>query len=249
MIPSASRYKPVMEAVVSLARMSSTYPESSPQLPPATRVSAAVAARHESDYIFDFWTAFGWTLLSCGIYGFYVFYQLMRRMRDHNRRKLEMLDALNLMAWEEANRQGVQDRLRSNFERVAGHLQVMRNMTTDFRDPAIWVVLAIVASGIAQIIGYIFLDMDLVKHEASETGAEEELRDIFSELGTDVALPARLVTKTVQHNYVGRVIALFVSCGVYGLWWLYNVMVELNLHFQSDWLREDAFAASVQLTR
>ena len=223
--------------------MSETSPVGTPQLPPATRVSAAIAARHQSDYIFDFWTSFGWTILSCGIYGFYVFYQLMRRMRDHNRRRLEMLDALNVLAWEEANRRGSQDALTSNFERVAGHLQVMRNMTTDFRDPAIWVVLSIVASGIANIIGYIFLDQDLVKHEAAETAAENELAGIFGQLGMEVALPARMTTKTAQHNYVGRIIATVVSCGLYALWWLYNQMIDVNQHFQSDWLREDAFAA------
>lgn len=34
-------------------------------------------------------------------------------------------------------------------------------------------VLSIIGSGIANIIGYIFLDQDLVKHEASETAAED----------------------------------------------------------------------------
>lgn len=223
--------------------MSETSPVGAPQLPPATRVSAAIAARHQSDYILEFWTALGWTILSCGIYSFYVFYQLMRRMRDHNRRRLEMLDALNVLAWEEANRRGSQDGLRANFERVAAHLQVMRSMTSDFRDPAIWVVLALISSGIANIVGYIFLDQDLVKHEAAETAAEDELAGIFGQLGMEVALPARMTVKSEQHNYVGRIIASLVTCGLYGMWWLYNLMVEANQHFQSDWLREDAFAA------
>ena len=36
-----------------------------------------------------YWTALGWTVLTLGIYSFYVFYQLVRRMRDHNARRVE----------------------------------------------------------------------------------------------------------------------------------------------------------------
>ena len=39
-----------------------------PTAPPTERVRLAVAARAESDYLFSFWTAFGWTLLTFGIY-------------------------------------------------------------------------------------------------------------------------------------------------------------------------------------
>ncbi len=48
----------------------------------AGEIREALRRRAETDYLFDFWTAFGWTLLTGGIYGYYVFYQLIRRMRD-----------------------------------------------------------------------------------------------------------------------------------------------------------------------
>ena len=77
-------------------------------LPPsaAERVRLAAQRRAESDYIFSYWSALGWTLLTFGIYGFYVFYQLVRRMRDHNARRLELLDAAVAARWEQAGRQG-----------------------------------------------------------------------------------------------------------------------------------------------
>ena len=71
-------------------------PPQMPGPPPpsaAERVRLAAQRRGESDYIFSYWSALGWTLLTFGIYGFYVFYQLVRRMRDHNARRLELLDA------------------------------------------------------------------------------------------------------------------------------------------------------------
>ena len=72
-----------------------------------------------------------------GIYGFYVFYQLFRRMRDHNTRRLEMLDAATTVAWQQVGRQGLQQELAPSFEGAAGQLAVLRRMIGDFREPVI----------------------------------------------------------------------------------------------------------------
>ena len=77
-----------------------------PSLPPIDRMTIAWQRRTETDYIFDYWTALGWTVLTLGIYGLYVFYQLVRRMRDHNARRVELLDASLALAWDEAGRRG-----------------------------------------------------------------------------------------------------------------------------------------------
>src|SRR5256885_1236629 len=98
----------------------------------AVRVRLAAQRRGESDYIFSYWSALGWTILTFGIYGLYVFYQLVRRMRDHNARRLELLDAATTAAWEEAGQLGLQQELAPSFQRAAGHLALLRQMTPDF---------------------------------------------------------------------------------------------------------------------
>src|SRR4051812_22926750 len=98
-----------------------------PAAAPADRVRAAWHRRNESDYIFDFWTAFGWSILTCGFYGFYIIYQLVRRSRDHNARRIELLDAATTLAWEQAQSKGLGDELRPAFERIAPHMAVLRN--------------------------------------------------------------------------------------------------------------------------
>jgi hypothetical protein len=108
-----------------------------PPVPAAERVRLAARRRGETDYIFSYWSALGWTILTLGIYGFYVFYQLVRRMRDHNARRLELLDAATAVAWEQARRQGLQQELAPSFQQAAGHLAVLRQMTQDFREPVI----------------------------------------------------------------------------------------------------------------
>jgi hypothetical protein len=214
-----------------------------PPVPAAERVRLAARRRGESDYIFSYWTALGWTILTLGIYGLYVFYQLIRRMRDHNARRLELLDAATTVAWEQAGRQGLQQELAPSFQRAAGHLAVLRQMTQDFREPVIWLLLAIVA-GITEIVAFVLLDQDLIKHDQAEAGAEDELSVIYSRLGQQV--PSGQGGVKGPDNYVGRILATICSFGIYLFWWFYNQMDEPNKHFVRNWAQEDELVKAVE---
>jgi hypothetical protein len=196
-----------------------------PPLSAAERVRLAAQRRGESDYIFSYWSALGWTILTLGIYGLYVFYQLVRRMRDHNARRLELLDAATAVAWEQAGRQGLQQELEPSFQRASGHLAVLRRMTQDFREPAIWLMLAIVARGLAEVVAFVLLDQDLVNHGQAEAGAEHELSVIYGRLG--------------------RIAATIFSFGIYMFWWYYDQMEEPNKHFADNWAQEDELVRAV----
>ena len=219
-----------------------------PQVPAAERVRLAAQRRDETDYIFRYWSALGWTILTLGIYGFYVFYQLIRRMRDHNARRLELLDAATTVAWEQAGRQGLQQEMAPSFERAAGHLSVLRQMTGDFREPVIWVLLAIVARGIAEIIALILLDQDLIKHGQAEVGAWHELSVIYARLGQHLPAPDHGQMKRPD-NYAGRILATIFTFGIYMFWWFYNQMEVPNQHFTSNWPQEDRLVNAVDAIR
>lgn len=222
------------------------YPAYAPAAPPASeRVRLAWQRRHDTDYIFNYWTALGWSILTCGIYGFYVLYQLVRRSRDHNLRRVELLDAATTLAWEQANARGLAEELRPNFERISGNMATLRQQTTQFRDPVIWLLLAIIASGIVHIIVYILLDSDLVTHDYAEGAVESELSTIYARLGSAVAPPDPSRLKQ-RHKYVARVIVAIVTFGIYMFWWLYDVMVDGNRHFEHNWAWEDNLATAVQ---
>jgi len=219
-------------------------PGGAPLVPPDERFRLAWQRRPETDYIFDFWTALGWSVLTCGVYGLYVVYQLVRRSREHNRRRLELLEAATALAWQRTQEAGLADELRPRFEHLSGELATLRQLTADFRDPAAWVVLAAI-SGIASVVAAILLDTDLVRHEAAERAIEQDLAEVFARLGTPVELPPAGPPKQ-RHNDVGRIVALVFSLGVYGLWWEYDLMTEGNRHFVDDAHREDALAAVVR---
>jgi hypothetical protein len=216
-----------------------------PPVPAAERVHLAAQQRGASDYVFSYWSALGWTVLTFGVYGLYVFYQLVRRMRDHNGRRLELLDAATTVAWEQAGRQGLQQELAPSFQRAAGQLAVLRQMTTDFREPVIWVVLAIVARGVAEIVAFVLLDQDLIKHDRAEAGVEYELSLIYGRLGQHVRSPDQDRVKGPD-NYVGRIVAAVFSFGIYMFWWYYNQMQVPNRHFAANWAQEDELARAVE---
>lgn len=213
-----------------------------PVPPTAERLRRAVAERPSTDYVFDFWTAFGWTVLTLGVYSLYVFYQLVRRDRDHNRRRVELLEAAYEDAWQRAVALGRADGMRPRFERIAADLDPLRRMTGDFRDPAVWTLLSVIGGGIVWVVGVIVLDQDLVRHEGRERAVEAGLTDVFGELG--VPLPSPQAATKQAHNYVGRIIATVFSLGLYALWWLADVMREGNAHFLDGYPWEDAVASS-----
>lgn len=216
-----------------------------PPLLASDRALIAYQRRGETDYIFGYWTALGWTILTLGIYGLYVFYQLVRRMRDHNARRVELLDATLAFAWEEAGRQGLQDELTPSFQRAGAHMDVLRRMISDFREPVVWVVLAIIARGLVEIIAFVLLDQDLVKHDRAEVGVEYELSLIFGRLGQALPAPDQGRVKG-NNNYLGRIVATVFSLGIYLFWWYYNQMNDPNRHFEGNWIQEDAIIGAIR---
>jgi hypothetical protein len=212
---------------------------------PADRVRFAVGQRAQSDYVFvGAGLNIFLTIITCGIFGFYLFYQLMRRDREHMRRRWELLDGGYNDAWAKANAADLGDELRPAFERIAESLGVMRSQTMEFRDPGIWLIIAIFASTIAYIVGFIFIDQDLDTHDRAEGAIEAELAAIYGRLGKTLPTPDPSRVKG-KHNYAARIIVTIVTCGVYHFWWLYDMQVEGNAHVEGNWPFDDALLAAV----
>ena len=217
------------------------YPQAT--IPPQQRIHLAVERRADSDYVFSFWTALGWSILTCGIFGIYVLYKLFQRSVEHNRRRIEVLDAATALAWERAQAAGRGEELTPMFQAVGTQIAEMRRIDAQFRDPAIWALIGIL-SGIGTIVGYVFLDQDLCSHDAAERNAEDQLGAIFAALGTPISLGPAPAPKG-RHNVVNRVLALIFTGGIYALWWLYDLMVEGNANYRTDWAREDAMLVAL----
>lgn len=214
-------------------------------LPPLPRIHRALEARPSTDYVF---TGPAWnvvlSLLTCGIYLFVLVYQLMKRDRDHNRRRLDLLTAMNDDAWARAYAVGATDELRPRFEENANALASLRNLTMEFRDPGLWVLITVLATTIAEIVAYIFIDMDLERHDQAEVTLETNLATIYARVGIAIptADPARIKGR---QDYTGRIIASIFTCGIYVLWWTYDMQVEGNTHVAQNAAWEDAVVTAL----
>jgi hypothetical protein len=118
-------------------------------------------------------------------------------------------------------------------------------MTGDFREPVIWLLLAVLARGVTDIVAFVLLDQDLIKHSQAEADAGHELSVIYGRLGLHVPSPTQGPVKGPD-NYVGRILATIFTLGIYMFWWFYNQMDEPNKHFTSTWAQEDDLVKAVQ---
>lgn len=211
-----------------------------------TRFRAAWAARPGTDYLFRQPVLnVALMILTCGIFGWYLFYQLVRRSRDHNRRRLDLLDAATTVAWEATYRAGLADALRPEFERIAVHLQTLRAKTTEFRDPAIWLLILVVAGTVGQIVAFVLLDQDLVAHDRAEVAIETDLAAIYTRLGAPVPQPDPTRVKG-NDDYVARIVVSVLTCGIYTLWWWVDQQRDGDVHCLGNWDWEDAVATAVE---
>lgn len=216
-----------------------TYPQPyAAPLAPVDRIRAMYSRRAQTDYIFNFWTALGWTLLTCGIYLYYVEYKLVQRLQDHNQRRLEELNAARDFAWEQANLKEKSSELTPAFERVAGHLATMQSQKPVGLEPWFWLIILIFGGWIAAIVLYVLLDRDLIALDRTEGACEAELGEIFTQLGAPITPPDPARVKA-PHNYGGRIVATLLTCGIYGFWWLYDLEMDGNKHFAQNRPWED----------
>jgi hypothetical protein len=215
-------------------------------LPAAERLRIAWQRRAETDYRFERpWLNVFLMVVTCGIFGYYLFYQLVKRDRDHNRRRLELLDSGTTFAWNEVYRRGLGDELRPAFERIAVHLDVLRRQSTEFRDPGIWVLLSVFGGWIVHIIGFVMFDGDLIAHDRAEGAVEAELAAIYERLGQPLPVPdPRRVKQPDQ--YAWRVVVSVVTCGIYLFWWFVDQQREGDEHYAINWPWEDHLAHAVQ---
>lgn len=148
-------------------------------------------------------------------------------------------------AWEQADTRELADELRPAFERIASSMATRRAVSGEFRDPTLSAVIALLARGIVEVVAFILLDGDLVKHDYAEGAIEHELAGIYGRLGTPLTPPDPGRSKG-RHSYGGRIAATIFSFGIYSLWWERDVMNEGNRHFRHNWVWEDNLAGAVR---
>ena len=190
-----------------------------------------IQQRVNTDWITDAGMAVLLTVVTCGIYGLYVFYKLMERRDLHFARMANMVNTSVALLKEKAAREGKTELIGQELAQLE---MVQREIYEQSRErgAALWLVLAIV-TGIATFIGYYLIMEDFARHDVLEAQYFTLMSGAMTKLG--MSSQASQAAPTIpERNFVTFIILTIVTCGIYGLYWLYVLVDDGNRHFEAQ---------------
>jgi len=187
-------------------------------------------------------------LLATYALSLYIVYQLVNRRDRHFRRIARLAEDARIYVRTRAAETG------ADLGDLLAKMEAAEEAIRDQRSPrgaVLWTVLCFVTgavpglgAGIVGLILYYLLMDDYKRHEANEAALTAAIGDAFSALGTQARLPFRRAIP--DRSFWLYVLLTIVTVGVFGLWWLYVLMVDPNRHFEVHNQWEPVLEAAAQ---
>ena len=99
------------------------------------------------------------------------------------------------------------------------------------KSPVLWLVLSLVV-GVVIYYVYYFLNDDFHAHEENERAFMLKASEVINNLG--ISQNQIIITEAVPvRNFITFLLLTFVTCGIYGIYWLYTIITDPNLHFDN----------------
>jgi uncharacterized protein YneF (UPF0154 family) len=195
-----------------------------------------IQERINSDWTTDAGMAVLITLVTCGIYGLYIFYKLMERRDQHLARVANMVNTSVALLKEKAAAQG-------KTELIGGELAqleiVQREMFDQSRErgAVLWLILGIL-TGIAIWIGYYFIMEDMRKHDQLEAQYFTLMSQAMAKLGLSSSA-SQAAPNMPERSFALYLILSFVTCGIFSFYWLWSLVDDGNNHVELQVQWED----------
>ena len=195
-----------------------------------------IQQRVTSDWTTDPSTAIILTIVTCGIYGLYVFYKLMERRDLHLARMANVVNTSVALVTEKAAATGKSELISQDLAQLD---MVQREMYEQSRErgAVLWLVLGIL-TGICTLIGYYFIMDDLARHDQLEASYFTLMSGILTKLGLS-AQGSQAAPTMPERNFVTFLLLSFVTCGIYAFYWLYVMVLDGNNHVEAQVQWED----------
>lgn len=176
------------------------------------------------------------SVVTCGIYGLYVFYKLMERRDLHLARMANVANTSVSLLREKAQERGREDLIGQELYQLE---MIQRQMYEQSRErgAVLWLVLAIV-TGVATLIGYFFIMDDLARHDQLEAQYFTLMSDALSKLGMSSRAAQAMRTVPDREFWVFLVLSI-VTCGIYAFYWIYVMVNDGNYHVEQQVPWED----------
>jgi len=205
------------------------------QAQPGAQLEFSVAERTQTDWITDPGMAILLSIITCGIYGWYIIYKLVQRRDEHFRRMAAVADSS--IAQLKAKARGREDVIAGELSQLEQVRLQMATMSAE-RGAAIWLLIAIFTFGIGYMILYYLLMQDYVQHDAVEAQFFTLMSTAMAKVG--LAGEAGQAVPTVpQRDFVTFLLLSIVTCGIYGIYWMYVMIKDFNDHFMAQVPWED----------
>jgi len=195
-----------------------------------------IQQRVTSDWTTDPTTAIILSIVTCGIYGLYIFYKLMERRDQHFARMANVVNTSVALVKEKAPATGKSELISQDLAQLD---MVQREMFEQSRErgAVLWLVLAIL-TGICTIIGYYFIMEDLARHDQLEAQYFTLMSGILTKLGLS-AQESQAAPTIPERNFVTFLLLSIVTCGIYGFYWIYVMILDGNNHVEAQVQWED----------
>jgi len=203
----------------------------------STALEATMRQRVATDWQTAFWPAFLLGIVTCGIYWFFILYKLMDRRLQHFERMISFRYYLIQLIREKAAAAGKTDELAADIQQLEGiHLEASNRDRAGEKSPVLWLVLSIVV-GVVMYYVYYFLNDDFRAHESNEHMFMLKASEAMQKLGmTEQPIVTNLMVP--ERNFVTFIILTLITCGIYGIYWWYTLIIDGNNHFDHHALWE-----------
>ncbi|MHB8159701.1 MAG: DUF4234 domain-containing protein [Thermoleophilia bacterium] len=211
-----------------------------------TILESDMRQRTETDWQTEFWPAFLLSIVTCGIYMFFILFKLLERREQHFERMVNLRTHLMDVLKEKAAAAGKTVDLEEDMKQLEGldYDATKRDRQGD-KSPVMWLVLSLVASPVVYYV-YYFLNDDFRAHESHERQFMLKASEVMNKLRnlSEKQIEPQMVVP--ERNFVTFLILSIVTCGIYGIYWLYTLINDPNMHFDDHAVWEAQLLEQIQ---
>lgn len=195
-----------------------------------------IQQRVTSDWTTDPGMAVLLTLVTCGIYGLFIFYKLMERRDQHLARMANMVNTSVALLNESAARRGTSELIAQELAQIEMIQREMYDQSRE-RGAALWLVIGIL-TGIGIWIGYYFIMDDMARHDQLEAQFFTLMSSALAKLGLS-AQGSQAAPNIPDRNFVAYLLLSLVTCGIFAFYWIYVLVEDGNRHVEAQVQWED----------
>jgi hypothetical protein len=181
-------------------------------------------------------------IVTLGIWSIIVYYRLINRRDEHFRREAAMNRNLVEVVKEKVRQKGIDPLTLPEMAAFESAVRAKEEQE-GVKGAALWLILVLVTSGIAGLYVLYFLTRDFYHHEQREVEVMNKANQVLQRANAATFLQYPSVLP--ERHFWLNLLAVFVTLGIWHIFWYYRLLSDPNRHFEAQWSFEDRLPADV----